>query len=166
MKHQPSNHYTFLLAWWSKWDNSNVYREYTWHESGNFILTCEGCYKSNASYFITLAHDVRGGCRWYSSRGWTFPPIFCYILWLCDRWQQRGPLTKWCVTYECGWSKGASLNYSMQKKWCPLTFTNFAEHLWRPNSGFEHSEVMGGTFQWWWQQQWSPSGADRYEQKK
>jgi len=23
-----------------------------------------------------LAQDVRGGCWWYGSRGWTFPPVF------------------------------------------------------------------------------------------
>ena len=32
-----------------------------------------------------------------------------------------------------------------------------AEHLWRPNSGCEHSEVVGGAFQQWWQQQWVTS---------
>jgi hypothetical protein len=25
--------------------------------------------KSNACYLISLAHDVRGGCWWYGSRG-------------------------------------------------------------------------------------------------
>jgi len=29
----------------------------------------DGCSESNASYSITLAHDVRGGCWWYGSRG-------------------------------------------------------------------------------------------------
>jgi len=28
---------------------------------------------------MMLAHGIRGGCWWYSSRGWTFPPIFCYF---------------------------------------------------------------------------------------
>ena len=36
----------------------------------------EGRSEINASYFIMLAHDVRGGCWWYGGRGWTFPPIF------------------------------------------------------------------------------------------
>ena len=36
----------------------------------------EGRSKINASYFIMLAHDVRGECCWYGSRGWPFPPIF------------------------------------------------------------------------------------------
>ena len=37
-----------------------------------------------------------------------------------------------------------------------------AEHLWISNSGCEHSEVMGGAFQQWWQ--WITSaGADFYK---
>ena len=36
----------------------------------------EGRSEINASYFIMLAHDVRGEYCWYGSRGWTFPPIF------------------------------------------------------------------------------------------
>ena len=32
-----------------------------------------------------------------------------------------------------------------------------AECLWRPTSGCEHSEVMGGVFQQWWQRQWGTS---------
>ena len=39
--------------------------------------------------FTMLAHNIRGGC-WYGSKGWTFPPIFCYALSLYNRWQQRG----------------------------------------------------------------------------
>jgi len=61
---------------------------------------------------------------WYGSRGWTVCPIFHYILLLCDRWQQRGSLTKWCLTWECIWSKVLSLNSSMRKKWHPETFIN------------------------------------------
>jgi hypothetical protein len=34
----------------------------------------EGCSNSNDSYYIMLAHDVRGGCWWYVSRGQTFLP--------------------------------------------------------------------------------------------
>ena len=29
----------------------------------------KGCSKINASNFIMLSHDVRGGCWWYGSRG-------------------------------------------------------------------------------------------------
>ena len=48
-----------------------------------------------------MSHDIRGRWWWYSSRGWTFPPRFCYILLPCDRWQQRGSLTEWCLTWKC-----------------------------------------------------------------
>jgi len=61
----------------------------------------KGCSESNASYCIMLTRNVRGGCWWYSSRGRTFPPIFWYILLPCDRWQQRGYLTKWYLTWKC-----------------------------------------------------------------
>ena len=45
-------------------------------------------------HYLPLAHNVRGGW-WYGSRCWTSPTVFCYILLLCNRWQQRGSLTKW-----------------------------------------------------------------------
>ena len=91
-----------------------------------------------------VGHDVRGGCWRYSSRGWTFPPISHYILLLCDRWQQRG----WCgSTYEakvCNWIPRCGKYYTHS--------STLAEHLWRPNSGCEHREVVDGAFQQW--QQW------------
>ena len=87
------------------------------------MIIYEGCSKINASSFILLAH-VSGGCWWYGSRGWTLPSIFCYILFLCDTWQQKGNLTKWCQTWKDVLSKGVSLNSSMWKKWHPLTFIN------------------------------------------
>ena len=80
--------------------------------------------KSNALMprFITLVHNIRGGCWKYGTRPWTFPPIFCYILLLCDRRQQRSSLTVWHLTWMCIWSKGVELNSSTQKKWHPLSF--------------------------------------------
>ena len=88
------------------------------------LVKYESFSKNNASHFIMLAHNVRGISWWYSSRGWTFSPVFCYILLPCDRWQQRGSLTKWHLTWKCVWNKGVSLNSSMQKTWHPLTFIN------------------------------------------
>ena len=45
-----------------------------------FHIQCYALYEGrseiNASYFIMLAHDVRGEYCWYGSRGWPFPPIF------------------------------------------------------------------------------------------
>ena len=63
-------------------------------------------------------------CWWYCSGGWRFLQIFCCILLLCDRWQKGGILTAWCLTRKSIWSKGVSLNSSMQKNWHPLTFTD------------------------------------------
>ena len=90
-----------------------------------------------------LIHNIRGRQWWYGSRGWIFPPVFHYMLLLCDRWQQRGSLTKWHLTWKYIWSKGVGLNSSMLKIAHPLTFTN---------DGCEHSEAVGGVFQQWWQQ--------------
>ena len=72
---------------------------------------------------VLLRWPIRGGCWWYGSMGWTFPPIAHHLLLLCDRWQQRSSLTKWCLTWKGVWSKGVSLNSSKQKKLHPLTFT-------------------------------------------
>ena len=58
-----------------------------------------------------LAHDIRSRCWWFYSRGWTFLPVFHYILLLCDWWQQRKILTKRCLTWKCVW-----------KKWCRIEF--------------------------------------------
>ena len=95
----------------------------------NSSATYEGCSKNNASHFIMLAHDARGRCWWYGCRGWTFPPVFCYVLLPCDIWQQRGSLIEWHLTWKCIWSKGVSLNFCMLKKWHPhrLTFIDGAD---------------------------------------
>ena len=92
---------------------------YLWRNRG---MKYKGCSESNASYFIKLTHDIGGGCWWYGSRGWTFPPASHYGLLLCDGWQQRGSLTKWRLTWNCKWSKGVSLNSFMQKAFHPLAF--------------------------------------------
>jgi len=65
---------------------------------------------------MMLAHDIRGRCWWDGSRGWTSPGISHYMLLLCDRWQHRGSLTQWHLTWKHVWNKGVPLNSSMQKK--------------------------------------------------
>ena len=111
------------------------------------IILYKGCSKSKASCFILLAHCIRGRCWWSGSRGWTFPPIPLYILLMYNRWQQRGSLTKWCLTWKCVWSKGMALNSSMQEKnethWHS---SMLAECLWRPN-GYGYNLM----FQFSWQ---------------
>ena len=103
--------------------------------------TCGGCSKSNASYFIMLARDISGRCWWDGSKAWTFPPISHCML-PCDRWQQRGTLTQCLLTWKSVWSKGVSLNSSMQKRNCTY-WHSLMLALWRPNSGCEHSEHNG-----------------------
>lgn len=51
-----------------------------------------------------------------------FPPISCYVLLPCDRWQQWGTLTEVHRTWKCGWNRGVSLNSSGGQKWHLLTF--------------------------------------------
>ena len=69
-----------------------------------------------------VGHTVRGGCWWHGSSVWTFLPIFWYILLPCERWQQRGSLTEWHLTWECIGSRGVLLNCSLWIKLHPLTF--------------------------------------------
>jgi len=78
--------------------------------------------KFSASFLIILAHDIKGRCWWYGSRGWIFIQILHYILSLSGRWQQRDSLTEWHLAWKCIWNKGVSQNSSMQKKLHPLTF--------------------------------------------
>ena len=103
-------------------------------------LIYEGCSENNASYFTMLAQNDKSRCWWDGSRGWTFPLIFRNILLSCDRWQQRGCLTNWLLTWKSVWSKGVELNFSMRKQLHPLTF--ISECLWRSNSG-------GSAVRWW-----------------
>ena len=61
------------------------------------------------------------------------------MLLLCDRWQQRGTLTEWHLTWKYIWSRSVSLNSAMQKKMQLLTFTDACwmlmetiQRLWSP----------------------------------
>jgi len=72
--------------------------------------------------FLMLVRNIICGCWWYGSRGWTFLSRFHYMLLLRYKWQQKGSLTKWCLTWKCLWSKVESLNSSMKNKLYPLTF--------------------------------------------
>ena len=80
----------------------------TWNYNTASFCKWRGYSESSASYFITLAYDVRGRCWWYGTRVWYFPPVLCYVLQLCVRWQQRASQTKWYLTCEyepkvCHW---------------------------------------------------------------
>jgi len=89
------------------------------------------------------AHNIRGECWWYGSRGSTFPPASHYILLACKRWQQRDSLTKWHVTWKCIWSKDMPLNSSMRKNGTHWHLSALAESFWRPTRVCERSEVVG-----------------------
>ena len=113
--------------------------------------TYNGCSRSSAPYFIMLVYDVRARRRWYSSRGWTFPPIFHYTWLPRDRWQQRGSMIKWRPTWERGWNKGVPLNSFMQEK---MAATDIHWHLLNI-FGDQTVDVgmwdVGGVFQQWQQ---------------
>ena len=103
----------------------------------------KGLSENNTSNFIMMTDNIRCRCWWYSSRGWTFPPLFHYILLLCDRWQNRGSLTKCHLTWKCGWSKDASLYSSMQKKIVPIDL------CWLLLNGYGDQIVDVSTVGWW-----------------
>ena len=90
-----------------------------------------------------LAHDIKGGCWWYDSRSWAFPPIIHYTYFLYDRWQQWGTLTEWCLTWKCTWSKGVPLNFSMWKK---IASNGIHQHL-LDVSGDQPLDM--GVVRWW-----------------
>ena len=73
--------------------------------------------------FFMLAHDIRGSCWWYGSRGGTFLLIFHYILLLCNRWQQKSEKNGvWHGSaYE---AKTFNWISPYRKKLHPLTFIN------------------------------------------
>ena len=111
----------------------------------------EGYFKSNASCFILLAHNIRDGWWWYAgeTEPSSQPPItFCShvtdvsrgAVWQNDSWHGSVYETKMC--------NGISPCRKTCTYWHSLML---AEHLWRPNSGCEHSEEVGGVFQQRWE---------------
>ena len=143
----------------------------TGKRSGNFEMCVKlrlmwDCSESNASCFIILAHAIRGRCLCYGSGGCTFPPICHYMSSPCNRWQQRGTLTKCRLTWKRVWSKEAHWIPPCRKDCTQWHTLKLVEHLWRPGSGCEHGEeAVGGVFQLWWERQWMTSAhADFYKQ--
>ena len=92
---------------------------------------------------IMLAHDVRCRCWWYGSRGGTFPPVFHCILFLCDRWQQGGSLTKWCLTWKCIWIKRGGTELLHAEKMALIDI-----HWWSL-SVYGDQTVDVSTVRWW-----------------
>ena len=74
----------------------------------------------------------------------------------------------WRMAAEGHWQNGiwhGSVNEAKVCHWNPPCGKNgthwhsstFAEHLWKPNSKYEHNAAVGDTFQQWWQRQWFTS---------
>jgi len=71
---------------------------------------------------ISLISFYLPRCWWYISRSCTFPPMPHYVLLFYNRWQQRGSLTKWRLTWKYIWSNGVQMHFSMRKKCYPVAF--------------------------------------------
>ena len=90
----------------------------------------EDCSESNTFCFIILAHNVRGGCWWYSSRDWEPSPIYS-ITFCCDMTDgSREAVWSNSIRHRsASEAKHVSLSSSMWKKiapieinWCLLNF--------------------------------------------
>ena len=122
----------------------------------------EGSSESNASYFIILAHNVEadvGGLTLEAESSCQYSIMFCYLvtddsrraIWQNGVWHRSLYEAKMCHWIPpCG-KDGTHWHLSI-----------FAECLWSPNSGCEHSEAAGATFQQW-QQQVTSTDADFYK---
>ena len=114
---------------------------------GSCFLMYKVYSKHNASYFIMLAHNVRSECWWYGSRGWTFPPIFHYMLLPCDRWQQRGSLKM-----ASDMKQRCAIEFLHMVKWYPLTFIDAMWTFMETKQWMWAQRGLGGAFQRW--QKW------------
>ena len=97
---------------------------------------------------MMIAHKVRGGCWWYVSRGWILPPnvlLHFVAAWQMAVWQNSVWHGSAGEKKVCRWIPPCGKSGT---HWHSLTL---AERLWRPISGCEHCEAMGGVFQQWWQ---------------
>jgi len=124
-----------------------------WHPNHTHFLSTGILNALGQTYAMRAAPKVMPPillCWLYGSRGWTFSPVFHCFLLLCDRWQQRGRLTQWCVIQKCIWSKGITLNSSMLKIGTHWHSLLLAGCFWRRNSGCEYSEAVGAVFQMCW----------------
>lgn len=73
-----------------------------------------------------------------------------YVLLPCDRWQQRGTLTKWRLTWECVWSKGMELDSSIWNDGHPLMVINACWTLMEIKQWMWVCEAVSGVFQKRW----------------
>lgn len=122
----------------------------------------KGCSESNASYFIMSAHGVRGGCRQYGSRGWTFPPVFHYgAMW---EMAAEGKPDKTASGIETQMKQSHVTEFLHMEKRHPLTFSDTCSMLLENKQWMWAQWGIGGAFQQWWQQQcFTSASADFYE---
>jgi len=91
---------------------------------------------------LTILLQSVGFCRliWLQEQGWelvgTFPPISCYFLLLCNRWQQRGSLTMVSDMEVCRKQKCAISFLHVEKMaptgslWCLWTCVETKQWMW------------------------------------
>ena len=95
----------------------------------------EGGSKSNASYFITLAHNIRGGWCWCDGRrDWTFPLISHSMLLLCDRWQWRSSLTQWILTPKMPTKQRSATEFFHAEKMAPTDIHGCSLNIYPPET--------------------------------
>jgi len=132
---------------------AGTFRILVWHLEHISVAIYTRAALKVMSHVVILAHNIRGGCWWYSSRGWTFPHH--YAVPFCCRVTVGSRGLVWQNGVWCG-----SVYEVKVWKWGPICGKNgphwhsstLGEHLWRPNSGCEHSEAVGSVFQQWQQQ--------------
>jgi len=112
------------------------------HQNHSMILPLyEGCSKSNAPHFIMSAHNTRGGCWWYGSRGWTFVPIFCLFC-CCVTEGSRGAVWQNDVWHGSVYEAKVCQWIPPCRKKCTLSHSlELAQHLQKP--------VNVSTVRWW-----------------
>ena len=117
-----------------------------------------------------LSHNIKGRCWWYSSWGWTLPPIFHYILLLCSKgtvWQNgiwHGSIyeVKTCHWILPWWKKWYLLIFTdacwtfVETKqwmwaqwggaWCVSAVVTKGEFCW---CSFYERDIQALVYHWW-----------------
>ena len=115
-------HTTHMLLNWQRPSEIDLEQQIALDLYSRKRSTYKGCSKSNISCFIILPPtsemDV-GGMAVEIETSHQYPTLLP-----CGRWQQRGNLTEWHLTWKCVWSKGVSMNSSVEEKCHPQTFSD------------------------------------------
>ena len=87
-----------------------------------------------------LAHCIRGGCWWYGSRGWTFPPVFCSTT------VTNG--SKAAVWQDCAWHGGAYEEKCVTEFLHVENMAAIGIHWWLLNIYRDQTADVGTVRQW------------------